>query len=54
MHGVSGISDDIIVVGYKSDGSDHVANLTTVLEQSVLYGRSMQKHSVLCKHNWCI
>ena len=30
--GVTGISDDLIVVGYKSDGSDHDANLTTVLE----------------------
>ena len=32
MHGVTGISDDIIVVGYKSDISDHDANLTAVLE----------------------
>ena len=30
--GVTGISDDIIVVGYKSAGSDHDAYLTAVLE----------------------
>ena len=30
--GVTGISDDIIAVGYKSDGSDHDANLTAVLK----------------------
>ena len=28
IHGVTGISDYIIVVGNKSDGSDHNANLT--------------------------
>ena len=32
--GVTGISDDIIVVGYKSDGSDHDANLTAILERA--------------------
>ena len=32
--GVTGISDDIIVVGYKSDGSDQDANLTAVLERA--------------------
>ena len=32
--GVTGISDDIIVVGYKSDGSDHDANLTAVQERA--------------------
>ena len=32
--GITGISDDIIVVGYKSDGSDHDANLTAVLERA--------------------
>ena len=32
--GVTGISDDIIVVGYKSDGSDHNASLSAVLERA--------------------
>ena len=32
--GVTGISDDIIVVGYHSDGSDHDANPTAVLERA--------------------
>ena len=32
--GVTGKSDDIIVVGYKSDTSDHDANLTAVLERA--------------------
>ena len=34
ISGVAGITDDIIVVGYKSDGSDHDANLTAVLERA--------------------
>ena len=32
--GATRISDDIIVVGYKSDGSDHDANLTATLERT--------------------
>ena len=38
IHGVAGILADIIVVGYKSDGSDHDANLTAVIT-SVLVQR---------------
>ena len=38
--GVTGISDDLIVVGYKSDGSDHDANLRAVLERARATGLS--------------
>ena len=35
---ITGISEDIIVVGYKSDGSDYDANLTAVLERAPAIG----------------
>ena len=48
--GVTGISDDIIVVGYKSDGSDHDANLTEVLERARATGLCFnEKMVVRCK-----
>ena len=49
--GVTGISDDLIVVGYKSDGSDHDANLTTVLERARATGLCFndKKRVVRCK-----
>ena len=49
--GVTGISDDIIVVGYKSDGSDHDANLTAVLERARATGLCFndKKMVVRCK-----
>ena len=49
--GVTDISDDIIVVGYKSDGSDHDANLTAVLERTRATGLCFndKKMVVRCK-----
>ena len=49
--GVIGISDDIIVVGYKSDGSEHDANLTAVLERAQATGLCFndKKMVVRCK-----
>ena len=49
--GVTGISDDIIVVGYKSGGSDHDANLTAVLERARATGLCFndKKMVVRCK-----
>ena len=32
--GVTGIADDIVVVGYQEDGKDHDANLKAVLERA--------------------
>ena len=32
LPGVTGIADDIVIVGYKEDGSDHDANLKRVLD----------------------
>ena len=45
------MSDDIIVVGYKSDGSDHDANLTAVLERARATGLCFndKKMVVRCK-----
>ena len=34
MPGVTGIADDIIITGFKEDGSDHDANLKAVLERA--------------------
>ena len=34
LTGVCGIADDIVVVGYKEDGSDHDANLRAVLQRA--------------------
>ena len=49
--GVYGISDDIIVIGYTSDGSDHDANLTAILERARATGSCFndKKMVVLCK-----
>ena len=49
--GVTGISDDIIVVGYKADGSDHDANLKAVLERARTTGLRFneKKMVVQCK-----
>ena len=49
--GVTGMSDGIIVVGYKSDGSDHEANLTAVLERARVTGLCFndKKTVVRCK-----
>ena len=47
---VTGVSDDIIVVRYKSDGSDHDANLTAVLERARATGLFFNdKMVVRCK-----
>jgi hypothetical protein len=34
LRGVTGIADDIVVVGYKEDGSDHDENLRAVIERA--------------------
>ena len=47
--GVTGISDDIIVVGYKSDGSDHDANLTAVLERARTTGLCFNNKKMLVR-----
>ena len=51
IHGVTGISDDIIFGGYKSDGSDHDANLTAALERARATGLCFndKKMVVRCK-----
>ena len=51
ISGVTGVSDDIIVVGYTSDGSDHDANLTAVLERARATGLCFndKKMVVRCK-----
>ena len=49
--GVTGISDDIIVVGFEADGSDHDANLAAVLERARTTGLRFndKKMVVRCK-----
>ena len=34
LPGVTGIADDIVIVGYEEDGSDHDANLRAVMERA--------------------
>ena len=51
IHGVTGISDDIIVAGYKSDGSDRDVSLTAVLVRARATGLCFndKKMVVRCK-----
>ena len=61
--GVTGIADDIVVVGYQEDGKDHDANLKAVLERARETGIKLNpdKLKVKCKkipflwqHHWSI
>ena len=51
LPGVTGIADDILVVGYKEDGSDHDENIRAVLERARKCGIRFnpEKLKVRCK-----
>jgi hypothetical protein len=49
LPGVTGIADDIVIVGYKEDGSDHDANLCAVLERARSTGLRFNPNKLIVK-----
>ena len=49
LPGVTGIADDIVVVGYKEDGSDHDANLRQVLDRARSTGLCLNADKLIVK-----